>query len=403
MAETHIPHHDEPLFPPPQPVNHRNRRRWLILITSIFLLAAIGWMIYYLLIGRFYVYTENAYVHGNEMMLTPEVSGNVVAIYADDTDLVEEGQVIVSLDSTDYQIALDMKTALLAETTRRVVALFDAVKAREATLALKKAELLQYELDNFHRSGLIGSHAVSLEEYEQSATNVKVALASVDVAEKEYEMAKAQVEGTTVSTHPLIEDAVASLREAFINLLRCEVRAPARGYVAKRSVQIGEHILAGQTMLAIVPLDYLWGEANYKETQLKKVRIGQPVSFTTDLYGRDVEYEGKVVGFTAGTGDAFAILPAQNASGNWIKIIQRLPIRISIPAETLAAHPLMIGLSLRVTIDVSDTSGEMLSCIPSQCPVYYTSIFDRKEELETFNKEIEKIIQDNSYVPSSSS
>jgi len=367
----------------------------MIFLSTIFLIAALGLLLYWIVVGRFFVHTSDAYVHGNQVMLTPEISGSVTAIYTDNTDLVEKGQLVVMLDSTDYRLTIEEKRAVLGASAKTVAQLFETVKQREAQVVLQKAELRQMELDFAHREGLIKTHAVSVEEYEQAQTNVVTAQASVILAEREWESARLAVEGTTVFTHPLVKEAVQELREAYLNLIRCRVLAPVTGYVAKRSVQVGDRVMQGDTLLMIVPLEDLWVEANYKETKLAGVRIGQPVTYWSDIYGRGVKFHGKVVGFSAGTGDAFSLLPPQNATGNWIKIVQRLPIRVSISSKELKRHPLMIGLSLHVDTDVSDTSGEMLSQVPTEKQVYSTPIFDREFQLKALDPFIEEVIRVN--------
>lgn len=379
----------------PKP-NHRKRNIVLTILAVVFLIVGIAWFLYWIFIGRFYVYTDDAYIFGNQVTLNPQVTGGVVAIYADNTNLVEKGQLVVELDRTPFELDLETKKAALAETVRSVAQLFENVKEKEATLCLRWAELKQKQIDFDHRKNLWQSGAISIEEFEQSQTDVAVALASFDLAERQVISSKLMVEGTTVYTHPDVQKAKSALRQAFLNLIRTRILSPVTGYIAKRSVQVGDQVIEGQTLLSIVPLDFLWLEANYKETQLKYIRAGQPVRYTADLYGREVEYEGKVLGFSAGTGSAFALLPAENASGNWIKIVQRLPIRISIDPEALRKYPLMIGLSMHVYVDIHDTQGYKLPQVPTKYPVYTTEIFDSQAtQLADFDPMIEEIIERN--------
>ncbi len=379
--------------------NNRKRNFWLIVIAIIFLLAGLGWFLYWIFIGRFYVYTEDAYVHGNEVMLTPQVTAGVKAIYADETDLVEQGQLVVELDESNFLIQFEEQKKMLASTVRDVVGMFQDVGAKEAAVQLRAAELRQAELDFKHREPLVKTGAVSVEEFEIYQTDVLVAAANLVYAEKELEIAQALVEGTTVETHPLVQERVWSLRESYLNLIRCQVWAPATGYVAKRSVQVGDQVQEGETLLYIVPLDDIWIEANYKETHLSKVRIGQPVEYTADLYGGDVKFHGKVVGFQPGSGNAFALLPPENASGNWIKIIQRVPVRISVDPDEIREHPLVLGLSMRTYVDIHDTDGKMLSQVPTCKPIYSTVIYSKQmEQMVRIDPIIEDIIQLNSKI-----
>lgn len=330
-------------------------------------------------------------------MLTPQVRAGVKAIYTDDTNLVKEGDLVVELDSSDYALAVERKKEELARAVRQVAALFQDVEAKKAALRLREAELKQAQLDFQHREPLVATGAVSIEEFETYQTAVQVSLSATDLAKRELEAATVLVEGTTIQTHPDVQYAVWVLRQAFLDLIRCHIWAPATGYIAKRSAQVGDFVEPGQTLLYIVPLNYIWAEANFKETKLRNVRIHQPVKFTADIYGREVEFHGKVVGFQPGSGNAFALLPPENASGNWIKIIQRVPLRISLEPEEIEKYPLLLGLSLRVHVDITDTSGERLSQIPSILPHYSTDLYTQQlEELQQMEGEIEEIITQNS-------
>lgn len=374
----------------------KKRTRLLALFSTIFALLLLGWLLYYLLYGRFFVETEDAYVNGNQVIITPQVTGGIVKIFADNTDLVEQGQVIVQLDITPFEITLREKKEQLASTVREVSQLFENVKEQQALLEVRNAELNQQKLNLANRAPLLASRAVSGEEYEQNQTNVTAAEANYTYALASLEAARALVQGTEIHTHPRVLAAATAVREAYLNLLRCDVVAPARGYVAKRSAQVGDWVMAGETLMIVVPLDFLWFDANYKETQLKNVRIGQDVAFTADLYGTSRKFQGKVLGFTSGTGSAFQLLPAQNATGNWIKIVQRLPIRVSIDPKQIQENPLFIGLSIRSSIDVRDTSGAMLCLVPQVEPVYTTYIYNTQAEaLQNFEPQILEIIEKN--------
>lgn len=382
--------------PPSAHSNKEKRNIWMIALASILLLVGIGWLLFWLLIGRFYIYTEDAYVHGNEVMLTPQVTAGVKAIYADETDLVQQGQLIAELDYSNFEIRVEEWNEILANKVREVSALFQDVKAKEAAVALKTAQLRQAELDYKHREPLIKTGAVSKEEFETYETNVLVATSALVFAEKELEASRTLVMGTTIETHPRVQEAVWNLRQAYLDLIRCQIWSPVTGYIAKRTVQVGDQVKEGDTLLYIVPLDYIWVEANYKETQLKKARIGQPVHFTADLYGKQIKYHGKIIGFQPGSGNAFSLLPPENASGNWIKIIQRVPVRVSVDPEEIKTHPLFLGLSMRVTVDVHDLSGETLSVVPTCKPIYTTSIYHRQiEELAFLESYIQEVIKNN--------
>ncbi len=379
-----------------QPHNHKKRNLILWIALGVFVFAGLVWFCFWLFYARFYETTDDAYVHGNQVMLTPQVSSGVKAIYAEETDLVEQGQLLVELDTSKYVLAFEQSQEKLAETVRQVAALFLFRDAKQAEFDLRIAELRQAELDLEHREGLVNTGAISIEEYEQYQTNVLVAEARVESAEREYEMTKVMTEGVCVETHPLVLESVTSLQESYLNLIRCQVLAPVTGYVAKRSVQAGDYVEVGDTLLDVVPLDYVWAEANFKETKLKNIRIGQPVTFTADMHGRGVKYHGKVVGFQAGSGSAFALLPAQNASGNWIKIVQRVPVRISIKPDEIRENPLFIGVSLEVSVDVHETKGSMIADEPTMKPIYTTPIYTTQfAEMEEIAPLIEQIIIEN--------
>ena len=378
----------------------KKRNLWLWLLAGIFLGAAVVWLLYWQFFGRFYVYTEDAYTNGNAVMLTPQISAGVKAIYADETDLVQQGQLVVELDTSDFELKFEEVKKELAVTVRKVAGMFQDMEAKHARIVLKKAELRQAELDLNHRDPLVKTGAVSLEEYEIYQTSVAVAQAALDFAEKEYQAVQALVANTTVFTHPLVQQAVWNLRQIYLSLIRCHIWAPVTGFIAKRSVQVGDQVTSGTTLLYIVPLDEMWVEANYKETALKNVRKGRSVSFTADLYGDSFTYHGEVLGFQPGSGNAFSLLPPENASGNWIKIVQRVPIRISLDKEELRRRPLFLGLSMKVTIDVHETDGQMLAQTPTFTPLYTTDIYKRQlEEMVAIDPLIEDVISNNLYNP----
>lgn len=383
---------------PPQnnPEKEKKRTFWIAVVALFFVVVLLLWFIYWLFIGRFYVYTDDAYVHGNEVMLTPQVAASISAIYADETDLVQQGQLLIQLDPSDYQIVLEEAIKRFEEQVREVAWLFQDVEAKKAAVELARAKRDQSQLNFQHREPLVETGAVSVEEFENFRAYMLVDEAGYAYAQEEWLGALALVEGTTVATHPRVLEAMWQLKQAYLNLIRCQIQAPVTGYIAKRSAQVGDQVTPGQTLLYIVPLNQIWLEANYKETHLTRVRIGQPVSFTADIYGRSIRYSGKVIGFQPGSGNAFALLPPQNASGNWIKIIQRVPVRIGIDCDTLEQYPLLLGLSMRVTVDVHDTEGKMLASQPTLCPLYTTPIFTEQfEQLASLDTMIEELIDKN--------
>jgi membrane fusion protein, multidrug efflux system len=354
------------------------RRRGLTLIAAAVVLAGAAWGGWHWLHGRHHATTDNAYVAGNVVQITPQVGGTVVAILADDNDAVKAGQALVKLDTADFQVALDQAEAQLAQTVREVRALYAGnatlaaqVALREADLARVQADLARAQDDVDRRAPLVAGGAVGKEEYQHAtaqlaaAKSAAAAARSAALAAKE-QLATAQVmtQGTTVEQHPNVQRAVARVREAALALRRAELGAPIAGHVAKRAVQVGQRVQAGAPLMTVVALDQLWVDANFKEGQLAELRIGQPAELKADVYGSEVVYHGTVSGLGAGTGAAFALLPAQNATGNWIKVVQRVPVRIALDPQELAAHPLRVGLSMEVTVDTREQGGKTLADVP---------------------------------------
>ena len=333
------------------------RKKILLTIALIFILAALAYVVYYLLVARFIEDTDNAYVQGNVVQVTPQVVGTVSKIYVDDTNMVKAGQPLVSLDTADADVALAQAEAQLAQTVREVRTLYAAQAQSSANVAMREAELVRAKDDLVRRKTLSGSGAVSREEIRHAESAVTAAQAALNAAKEQLESERALTDGTTVANHPNVQRAAARVQELMLAQARSTIYAPVSGEVAKRNVQVGQRITPGAPLMAIVPLDQLWVDANFKESQLQEMRVGQPVTLTADVYGSKVEYKGKVVGLGAGTGSAFALLPAQNATGNWIKVVQRVPVRISLDSKQLAEYPLRIGLSMHAKVDLHDQNG----------------------------------------------
>src|SRR2546425_789428 len=333
------------------------RRPALLALTAVVIVvaaAAAGWWWFD---GRWTTSTDDAYVQGNLVQLTPQIAGIVIRINADDTALVREGDPVVVLDDADTRTALDEAKAGLAQAVRRVRQLYANTDALRASVELRRAEWRRAREDLQRRTGLPDARALAEEELKHAQTQVETAAAALRVAEQQLAASEAMVSRTTVATHPDVRQAAAKLRESYLAAQRASVLAPVTGYVARRSVQLGQQVAPGAPLLAIVPLAEVWVDANFKETQLQYVRIGQPATLTSDLYGGAVTYRGTVIGLGSGTGSAFALLPPQNATGNWIKIVQRLPVRIRLDPQELAAHPLRVGLSINVSIGTSADQG----------------------------------------------
>ncbi|WP_194721592.1 HlyD family secretion protein [Noviherbaspirillum malthae] len=336
------------------------RKKILMSIGAVFSVAAIGWGAYWAVFSRFSEETDNAYVQGNVVQVTPQLAGTVTKIFADDTNLVKAGQPLVALDTADADVAVAQAEAQLAQTVREVRTLYASQAQSGANVSVRQAELARARDDLARRKALAGTGAISGEEIRHAESAVTAAQAALEAAREQLASGKALTEGTSIEKHPNVQRAAARLQEVLLAQSRSTLYAPVSGEVAKRNVQVGQRIDPGAPLMAIVPLDQLWVDANFKESQLREMRIGQPVTLTSDVYGSNVKYEGKIVGLAAGTGSAFALLPAQNATGNWIKVVQRVPVRISLDPKQLAEHPLRIGLSMRAEVDLHNQDGKPL-------------------------------------------
>jgi membrane fusion protein (multidrug efflux system) len=352
-------------------IGSRRRKQTLIAMTIVFAIVLGGYAAYAYLDTRHSESTEDAYVGGNLVQLMPQVAGTVLTIHADDTDFVKAGQVLVELDAADKRIAIEQAEAELAQAVRDVRVTFATREQLAAELAVRQAELDRARADVQRREGLSARGLLPREELDHANDELKAAQAALQAAAETLAATSARIDGTTIENHPNVARAAARLKDAYLGLQRTTLRAPISGHVAKRVVQVGQRVEPGAPLMAIVPLEDLWIDANFKEVQLRRMRIGQPAHVTADIYGRSVEFDGEVVGLGIGTGAAFALLPPQNASGNWIKIVQRVPVRIRLSAEQLAKHPLRIGLSMRVRVDLTK-DGPQLAAAPRSKPAYTT-------------------------------
>jgi Multidrug resistance efflux pump len=353
------------------------RRRVLLIVAGAFILAGLCWFLLWLFVFSTRVKTDNAYVGGNQVAISAQVPGTVVAILADDTQHVDAGQVLVKLDSTDADTRLQQARSALAEAVRGVRQQTSSASSADAQVVTARLALKKAEADLKRHLPLVAAQAESPEVVQHMRDGVEQAQAAVSAAEAQSAAAHAAIEGTDVAQNPAVLQARANFRAAWVAAQRNAIYAPVSGYVAERSVQLGNSVAAGQQLMTVVPLHDLWIDANFKESQLRHIRIGQPATVTSDLYGGDVEYQGKVIGLGAGTGSVFSLLPAQNATGNWIKVVQRVPVRIALDNQALDKHPLRIGLSADVTVDIRDDKGSMLANTPAQQPVAQTTVYDR--------------------------
>ncbi|HEY1899009.1 MAG TPA: efflux RND transporter periplasmic adaptor subunit [Steroidobacteraceae bacterium] len=360
---------------------------------AVLVLIAVGALIYHLAFGRYYVATTDAYVNGDLVRLGPQVSGTVAEITTDETQAVQAGQLLVRLDPHDSEVSLEQAKANLAQTVRDVVQLFTQETRDSANIAAAQAQLTLANQNINRDRGLISAHGVSQQDLEHDQEATRSAEAGLRQARAAFAATHAAVAGTDPQTHPRVLLAEASLRSAWLARNRTRILSPVSGYVVRRSVQLGQQVTPASEMLAIVPLIGVWIDANFKETQLQKIRIGQPVAVTADIYGSSYKFHGKVLGLTAGTGAAMAVLPAENATGNWIKIVQRLPVRIGLDPDELKNHPLFLGLSTNIRIDVHDLSGAALSVQPVWPADMRTDVYAAQDA--GVDQEVRRILEEN--------
>jgi len=374
--------------------NPRKRKVLLIGLALIVILGGLGVWAWHELYGRWNESTDDAYVNGNVVEITPLVTGTVTSIGADDGDLVRAGQVLLQFDPSDAEVGLQSAEANLAKTVRQVRGLYSNVDGMKAQLAAQRAEVKKAQ-DNYNRrKNLAAGGAISQEELSHAHDDLISAQSALNNVQQQLASSVALVDDTEVSSHPDVKAAAAQLRQAYLANARSTLIAPVTGYVAKRTVQLGQRVQPGTALMAVIPLNELWIDANFKETQLGKMRIGQPVEIESDLYGSDVKYSGTIDSLGAGTGSAFALLPAQNATGNWIKIVQRVPVRVHINADELAEHPLRIGLSTVVNVNLHDQSGPVLAQQPPKKASFSTNVYE--QQLAEADAVIARLIQENS-------
>ncbi len=385
---------DSPATALPSNGNGNGKRRAILLtIAVVFIVAGIAWYLLWLLVFSLRETTDDAYVNGNQVTISAQVPGTVIAVLADDTQRVEAGQVLVKLDPTDADVALAKARSALANAVRQVRQQTEMASQYDAAIVARKLDLSRAQADLARRQPLLADKAIAPEEVAHAREAVDTAKAALDLATRQSAASHALVDGTDVAQNASVMQARAAFREAWINAERDAIVAPIGGYVAQRSVQVGVRVQPGQPLLTVIPLHDLWIDANFKESQLAHIRIGQPAKVESDLYGGKVEYDGKVVGLGAGTGSAFALLPPQNASGNWIKVVQRVPVRIALDPKQLEKSPLRVGLSTAVNVDTHDRSGNVLASAPSTAAVAQTNVYER--DVAKADAEAEAIVAAN--------
>ena len=373
----------------------QQRKKGLSIFILLLLLIAIGSAAYWFFFIKGFEETEDAYVSGNQVMVSAQVAGNISKINVDNMDPVQAGDVLLELDDTNTKLSFEQAKSNLANAVRQISQLNYTVKQLKSAVRANEITLAQAQGNLNRRVQLVKDGAIDKESFQHAKEAVELAKANLTTSQNQLEANQALLLDGPLSEQPQIQSAVSNLKQAWLNLERTKIRSPIKGYVARRNAQVGQAVSVGGALMAVVTTDQMWLDANFKETQLTHMRIGQPVEIHFDLYGKDKTFNGKVVGIEMGTGSAFSLLPTQNATGNWIKVVQRVPVRIQLDPQQLIENPLRIGLSATVKVNVSDSQGETLRDQARTTTLYSTNVLQYDES--AINNLIESIIRDNSH------
>ena len=373
----------------------QQRKKGLSIFILLLLLIAIGSAAYWFFFIKGFEETEDAYVSGNQVMVSAQVAGNISKINVDNMDPVQAGDVLLELDDTNAKLSFEQAKSNLANAVRQVSQLNYTVKQLKSAVRANEITLAQAQGNLNRRVQLVKDGAIDKESFQHAKEAVELAKANLTTSQNQLGANQALLLDGPLSEQPQIQSAVSNLKQAWLNLERTKIRSPIKGYVARRNAQVGQAVSVGGALMAVVTTEQMWLDANFKETQLTHMRIGQPVEIHFDLYGKDKTFNGKVVGIEMGTGSAFSLLPTQNATGNWIKVVQRVPVRIQLDPQQLAENPLRIGLSATVKVNVTDSQGETLRDQAPATTLYSTNVLQYDES--AVNNLIESIIRDNSY------
>ena len=381
----------------PTSLNNKSqqRKKGLSIFILLLLLIAIGSAAYWFFFIKGFEETEDAYVSGNQVMVSAQVAGNISKINVDNMDPVQAGDVLLELDDTNAKLSFEQAKSNLANAVRQVSQLNYTVKQLKSAVRANEITLAQAQGNLNRRVQLVKDGAIDKESFQHAKEAVELAKANLTTSQNQLGANQALLLDGPLSEQPQIQSAVSNLKQAWLNLERTKIRSPIKGYVARRNAQVGQAVSVGGALMAVVTTDQMWLDANFKETQLTHMRIGQPVEIHFDLYGKDKTFNGKVVGIEMGTGSAFSLLPTQNATGNWIKVVQRVPVRIQLEPQQLAENPLRIGLSATVKVNVTDSQGETLRDQAPATTLYSTNVLQYDES--AVNNLIESIIRENSY------
>ena len=373
----------------------QQRKKGLSIFILLLLLISIGSAAYWYFFIKGFEETEDAYVSGNQVMVSAQVAGNISKINVDNMDPVQAGDVLLELDDTNAKLSFEQAKSNLANAVRQVSQLNYTVKQLKSAVRANEITLAQAQGNLNRRVQLVKDGAIDKESFQHAKEAVELAKANLTTSQNQLGANQALLLDGPLSEQPQIQSAVSNLKQAWLNLERTKIRSPIKGYVARRNAQVGQAVSVGGALMAVVTTEQMWLDANFKETQLTHMRIGQPVEIHFDLYGKDKTFNGKVVGIEMGTGSAFSLLPTQNATGNWIKVVQRVPVRIQLDPQQLAENPLRIGLSATVKVNVTNSQGETLRDQAPATTLYSTNVLQYDES--AVNNLIESIIRNNSY------
>lgn len=375
--------------------NVKRRNRWMLIAIVVFVVLFCLYGVYWFIVLRGEVSTDDAYVSGIQSPVVAQTTGKVTQVNVINTDFVKASDILVVLDDTDAKLAYQQAKDALANTVRQTQVLYIDADQYLAKIKSDEISLLQAQQDYQRRVTLGRRDDVSIEELQHAKQTMELAQLQVEIAKQQYQSNQVLINGVTLEQQPAVKQAADTLRQAWVTLQRTIIRSPITGYIARKNVEVGTQVNADSPLMVIVPQEPIWVDANFKETQLQDIRIGQAATVTSDLYGDDITYQGKVIGINMGTGSAFSLLPAQNATGNWIKVVQRLPVRIELDKEQVDKFPLRIGLSMNVTVDVRNDDGQILATTQRTKPFYENNALVLN--LDEINLVINNIIAQNTY------
>ena len=375
--------------------NQAKRKKSLGIFIVILLILSIACALYWFFFLKDFEETEDAYVGGNQVMVSSQVAGNVAKINADNMDKVHAGDILVELDDTNAKLSFEQAKSNLANAVRQVEQLSFTVQQLQSAVHANEISLAQAQGNLARRVQLEKMGAIDKESFQHAKEAVEISKANLNSSRNQLAANQALLSNVPLRQQPQIQNAMSSLKQAWLNLQRTKIRSPIDGYVARRNAQVGQAVSVGGALMAVVSNEQMWLEANFKETQLTNMRIGQPVKIHFDLYGKNKEFDGVINGIEMGTGNAFSLLPSQNATGNWIKVVQRVPVRIKLDPQQFAETPLRIGLSATAKVRIADSSGPMLREKSEPKTLFATDTL--KYDESAVENLIESIIQQNSH------